>query len=151
MSGKEAKAQEAGQQQGYPQGQPPQYDPAYPPQGQYYNPQAGAYNQPITGQPQIVVYQQQPAHNIPDQMGYAIFVTLCCCWPMGIMAIVKALASRDAIARGDLVEGKSKAEDAKRWSHWALGVGIAFFLIIVVFLIVFYTAIFPGLIRGDYD
>ena len=51
----------------------------------------------------VVFAPAAPLANPPaDYFGYSIFVTICCCWPIGIFAIMKASATREAIARGDM-------------------------------------------------
>ncbi|XP_013397293.1 proline-rich transmembrane protein 1 [Lingula anatina] len=149
------KAKEVPQGQGYPQGGPPAYgqEGAYPPQAQYY-PQGQPYGQPITGQPQTVMVVHTPMINPPpDHMIYAIVVTIFCCWPIGIFAIMKALACRDAINRGDITEAQAKSAEARRMSHWALGVGIGFIVLIILFLVIFYAAVLPSLFHSynEYD
>jgi hypothetical protein len=39
--------------------------------------------QPVNSQGVII-------NNVPDNMGLAIFVTICCCWPLGLVAIMRA-------------------------------------------------------------
>jgi len=53
--------------------------------------------------------------DIPNYMTQAILVTLCCCWPLGIVAIVKAARVNSAMARGDYEAAMQASADAKLW------------------------------------
>nr|XP_054757172.1 uncharacterized protein LOC129263284 [Lytechinus pictus] len=78
------------QNQGYPpQGYPPQGAPPAYPQGQAQY--AGGQNVIVATAPQttMIVRQSQPQPN--DYLAFAIFVTICCCLPFGIVGIVKSM------------------------------------------------------------
>ena len=52
----------------------------------------------VTEQPQIVMMQPMPLENPPsDGIYFAIFVTMCCCLPIGIFAIIRSVQCRAAI------------------------------------------------------
>jgi len=87
-----------------------------------------------------------PLQNPPDdQMCYSIFVTLCCCWLVGIFAIMRASECRAAIAAGDRVTADVKSREARSRAHLALGLGIG--TLILTFVIV---AVYIGLILSSY-
>jgi Interferon-induced transmembrane protein len=69
---------------------------------------------------------QGPLQNPPDDyLGYSIFVTLCCCWLVGIFAIANSSECRAAIAAGDRVTAEGKSLAARSKAHLALIIGIA--------------------------
>ncbi|XP_067937399.1 proline-rich transmembrane protein 1-like [Watersipora subatra] len=131
---------------------PPGAQP-YPPQGQAsYNQQPGyaplpvggyAPQQGYYGQPAVVVTNVNPAlqGNVPeDHCTYSILVTIFCCFWIGIFAIIKSQAVRDAIARGDLAGARlssSEASEALRLNKIGLGVGIAVNVIYIVLVVVY--------------
>lgn len=69
----------------------------------------------------VVVIEGPP----PNYLKYTIFVTVCCFWPIGVMAIMRAADSQIAAARGDLNFAQVNARKAKKLANIALGVGIA--------------------------
>lgn len=103
-------------------------------------------------QPQPGVHYQQPVTVVvaggprlvnppPDNMIFNILVTIFCCWPIGIFAIMKSLSCRDAINRGDQSQAQTLSREAKRLGFWTLGVGIAFVVLSVVLIVVLYAVI----------
>ncbi|XP_072043699.1 proline-rich transmembrane protein 1-like [Amphiura filiformis] len=76
--------QQVNPQQGYPPQQGNQQQQGYP-GGVQYNP-----NSPVT-----IIAKQSTQPN--DYMNLALFVTICCCLPFGIVAIVQATWVRTAV------------------------------------------------------
>ena len=93
------------------------------------------------GGPMTVVMAPQLHNAPPDHMMFNIVVTICCCWPIGIFAILKSMATRDAINRGDAQGAMENSQSARRLGFWALGVGIAFMVLAVVLIVVVYAVI----------
>lgn len=83
----------------------------------------------------IIVASSEPPP--PDHLGYAIFVTICCCWPLGIIAILRASDSRAAASRGDIQTAEMKSREALKMAHIALGIGITVMVLSVLFSIVY--------------
>ena len=121
-------------------GAPPQYaecvaaSPPYPPPpGGYVNQGASppVFAQPV-GQPQIV-YVQSPViseNEAPDHLVLAILVTIFCCWPLGIVGIIKSNECRSARQRGDRDAALRLGSEAKKFSLIAIGCGIAIFVLV---------------------
>ncbi|XP_046582835.1 proline-rich transmembrane protein 1-like [Haliotis rubra] len=121
---------------------PPQYpmNPGYPPQGQpvqgytqypvyqqgYGNPPVMQYGNNVTTviQTQPMIQGGQNTTPPQDHMCGAIFVTLCCFWPTGIIAIMKANDARCAMARGDMVSANLAAKSSKQMINISIIVGI---------------------------
>jgi hypothetical protein len=65
-------------------------------------------------------------------MTEAILVTLFCCLPFGIVAIVKASEASSASSVGDHRRAIAAAESAKTWCGLSFGLGIAVTVIYVL-------------------
>ena len=76
-----------------------------------------------------------PLQNPPDDhMCYSIFVTICCCWLVGIFAIMRSSECRAAIAAGDRVTAEVRSREARSRAHLALGLGIGSIILCVVII-----------------
>jgi hypothetical protein len=91
--------------------------PPPPPQGSYQ----GGYGAPPAAQP------------IPNYLVQSILVTLCCCLPLGIVAIVFAAQVNSKLAAGDVNGAREASANAKKFMMLAFWIGIA--LIIISMLI----------------
>ena len=60
----------------------------------------------------------------PSNMGGAIFATLCCCLPFGVVAIVKASKVAGIYRQEGYDAALSAAEDAKKWVMISIGFGV---------------------------
>ena len=81
------------------------YTPPRPPGG-------GSYGAPPAGEP------------IPNYLIQSILVTICCCLPLGIVAIVFAAQVNSKLAAGDVAGAREASAKAKMFCWIALGVGI---------------------------
>lgn len=59
----------------------------------------------------------------------AILVTLFCCLPMGIVAIIKSSKVNSLYNAGDIEGAYKAAKSSKSWSNWAIGLSIIFIII----------------------
>ncbi|HEU4456103.1 MAG TPA: CD225/dispanin family protein [Longimicrobium sp.] len=74
-----------------------------------------------------------PRPEIPNFLVFAIFLTLCCCPPFAIPALINAArvdARRDL---GDINGAWEASKQAKKWCFIALGAGLAWILLIMLF------------------
>ncbi|HEX3068826.1 MAG TPA: CD225/dispanin family protein [Thermoanaerobaculia bacterium] len=71
---------------------------------------------------------------IQNYLVTAILVTLCCCQPPGIVAIIYAAQVNSKLAGGDIAGAQASARLAKIWSWAGLGIGG---LIWIIYAIVF--------------
>ena len=71
----------------------------------------------------------------PNNLVFAIVVTVLCCLPLGIPAIVYAAQVNTKAQAGDFAGAMESSRRAKMWSWWALGVGLAGFFFYVVIAI----------------
>jgi hypothetical protein len=65
-----------------------------------------------------------PGQQIPNYLVQAILVTLCCCLPGGIAAIVYASQVSSKQAAGDIAGAQDSSQKAKMWCWISLGVGL---------------------------
>ena len=77
----------------------------------------------------------------PDHLIFNIMMTLFCCWPIGICAIMKSLECRNAIQTGNKERADSLSAAAKRLGMWTLGVGVICIALIFVMYIVMFLVI----------
>ncbi len=77
----------------------------------------------------------QPLANIPNYLWQAIVVTILCCWPLGIPAIVYAAKVDGLKAAGNITGAMEASANAKKWcviSLIAWGVLIGVYIVIAV-------------------
>ena len=89
---------------------------------------------PVVVQPKVIHIQAPviPEYEAPDHLGTAILVTICCCLPFGIVAIVKATKCRSARMRGDRENARLYSLQAKKYAKLGLSIGIVLFVIALV-------------------
>jgi hypothetical protein len=86
--------------------QPPQQPPGQPP-----------YGQPPYGQP-------LPAGGIPNYLVPSILVTIFCCLPAGVVAIVFAAQVNSKVSAGDIAGAQQASKNAKTWTIVSLVLGL---------------------------
>jgi hypothetical protein len=62
--------------------------------------------------------------HVPNYLVQSILVTLCCCLPFGIPAIVYAAQVSGKLSAGDLAGAQEASRKAKMWCWVAFGLGI---------------------------
>ena len=79
--------------------------------------------------------QGQP--NMPAPPNYLVMsiLSLLCCWPIGIPAVVFAAQVNSKWAQGDLVGARDASSKAKRFATVALALGIAVTLVYLALLL----------------
>jgi hypothetical protein len=61
---------------------------------------------------------------LPNYLVQAILATLFCCWPLGIVAIVKAANVNSINQRGTYAEALAASAEAKKWCWITFGCGL---------------------------
>ncbi|XP_019620799.1 PREDICTED: synapse differentiation-inducing gene protein 1-like [Branchiostoma belcheri] len=106
----------------------------YTPQGQ--SPGKGGYVQmettTVAMTEQATMREVQSRTRVDDYMCLSIFTLLCCCLPLGIAAFAKSCDTQDANNAGDINRAQAASNSAKRLNYCALGLGIVFWVIGVV-------------------
>lgn len=110
---------------------PPPAAPDSPP------PMGGSpYQPPVSSTPS---YAGAPQPDIPTYLWQSIVVTVLCCLPFGIAAIIYA-AKVDGLKRaGDWAGARSASDLAKKWCWWSFALGLA------VNLLAFFGSFFSAL------
>lgn len=67
-----------------------------------------------------------------NYMALAIFTTICCCLPLGIVAIVKASKVNEYFALQQYELAQKAADEAKKWSFIGVGLGLVCQIIYLV-------------------
>lgn len=75
---------------------------------------------------------QEAGQSVPNYLVQSILVTLLCCLPLGIPAIVYAGSVNGRLAAGDIAGAKQASDKAKMWCWVSLGFGIGALLITVL-------------------
>ena len=83
--------------------------------------------------------QQSPAgipaeKQVPNYLVQAILVTIFCCLPFGIVAIIFAAQVNGKLSAGDYTGAVELSRKAKLWCWVSFGVGLGFTLIYGVFM-----------------
>ena len=74
---------------------------------------------------------------VPNYLVQSILVTIFCCWPVGIPAIVYAAQVNSKLAVGDREGAIDSSRKAKKWAWIAFGLGmsvIVLYLLAILFL-----------------
>jgi hypothetical protein len=75
---------------------------------------------------------QQPAGQAPsNHLVWSILVTLFCCIPFGIVAIVKSSQVNGLWAQGRYAEAQASADSARKWIIWSVVIGVIVNAIII--------------------
>ena len=75
---------------------------------------------------------QAPAQ-IPNYLWQSIVVTLCCCLPLGIVAIIFAAQVNDKLRNGDIQGAMHASKQAKLFCLIAVGLGLVVMVIYAIF------------------
>lgn len=76
-----------------------------------------------------------PLGTVPSNLVWAILVTLFCCLPTGIVAIVYAAQVDGRLAAGDLLGARQASSKAATWSWVSAGISIAAIVLYLVFVV----------------
>ncbi|MFD0895150.1 CD225/dispanin family protein [Luteolibacter ambystomatis] len=92
-----------------------------------YSPPAAAPGQAI---------QPSAGGEIPNYLWQSIVVTILCCWPLGIPAIVFAAKVDGLKARGDIAGALAASKNAKTWTWVCFGSGLVVIALYVILVVV---------------
>lgn len=79
---------------------------------------------------------QSPGAPPPNNLVLAILVTILCCWPLGIPAIIFAAQVNSKFAQGDYAGAEDSSKKAKMWSIIALCAGLLVGLLYILLMMV---------------
>ena len=72
---------------------------------------------------------------IPNYLVQAIVVTILCCWPFGIPAIIFAAKVDGMVSRGDIAGALEASKKAKTWTWVSFGCGLTFVALYLLLVI----------------
>lgn len=90
---------------------------------------ASPYQPPRADPARAVTMPSGPLTPIPTYLWQSIVVTILCCWPFGIPAIINAAKVEGLVARGDRAAAELASKNARMWCWVAFGCGLAAVLI----------------------
>jgi len=79
---------------------------------------------------------QAPVQSVPNHLVEAILVTVCCCLPFGVVAIVYAASVNGKLQAGDYAGAADASRKAAMWSWVGLGLGLLWAVAMVAFQII---------------
>jgi hypothetical protein len=65
-----------------------------------------------------------PPEAVPNYLVQSILVTLCCCLPLGVVAVIYSAQVNTKLAAGDVAGARASAARARTWAIVALITGI---------------------------
>ena len=74
------------------------------------------------------------SETVPNYLVPAI-LSLFCCWPLAIVAIIFAAQVNGKVAAGDIAGASDSAKKAKMFSFIAIGLGLLMILCYIVFIV----------------
>lgn len=86
--------------------------------------------------PPVATPQAAAAVDIPNYLWQSIVVTIFCCWPFGIPAIVFAAKVDGLKTRGDIAGAQAASKSAKTWCGVSVGVGVGVFILWILLAII---------------
>ncbi|KAF4102824.1 proline rich transmembrane protein 1B-like [Onychostoma macrolepis] len=94
--------------------------------------------QPVVAvQPAVFVSAAPLSCPVPDYLGYSIFTMLCCCFPLGIAALLFSFFTRNTNYSGQRELAEKNSKMALILNHAALGTGLIFIVLLIIVNIVF--------------
>jgi uncharacterized membrane protein YvbJ len=79
--------------------------------------------------------QAPPTKPIQNHLGLAILVTICCCLPFGILAMIYAAQVNPRIMQGDYAGALDASKKAAIWCWIGFGIGLAILLPFFIFVV----------------
>ena len=92
-------------------------------------------------QPAIPTFAPITPPDVPNHLIFSILVTLLCCLPLGVPAIIYSTQVNTRLSNGDIAGAKVAAQKAKLWCWIALGVGALWYIILATSMANFRIAI----------
>jgi hypothetical protein len=71
---------------------------------------------------------------VPNYMVPAI-VSVFCCWPLAIPAIIFASQVNNKVAAGDIAGAQESSKKAKMFSYIALGLGVVWVICVILYIV----------------
>lgn len=91
--------------------------------------------------------QEQYVPKPNSNMVLAIFTTLCCCLPFGIVGIIKASKVSDYYTMKQYDAAQNAADEAKKWSLIGIACGV---VVMIIYFIIYGAALFAAISSGNF-
>ena len=78
--------------------------------------------------------------NIPNYLVLAI-LSIFCCWPLAIVAIINATKVNSLAAAGDTAGAMAASAAAKKWAYIGIGLGVAIWIFVIIIYAIMGAAI----------
>ncbi|HET8796234.1 MAG TPA: CD225/dispanin family protein [Thermoanaerobaculia bacterium] len=98
--------------------------PPPPPPAQSYTPPSYTPAQQSYAPPPPPAGPSYAGEQIPNYLWQSIVVTLCCCLPLGVVAIIFAAQVNSKLAAGDVAGARDASDKAKLFCWIGFGLGI---------------------------
>ncbi|HYJ88694.1 MAG TPA: CD225/dispanin family protein [Pyrinomonadaceae bacterium] len=82
--------------------------------------------------------------NVPNYLVPAI-ISIFCCWPLGIVAVIFAAQVNGKVASGDIAGAEDASKKAKLFSYISIGIGL---VVGVIYLLLTILGIGLGAMQG---
>ncbi|XP_001922296.1 dispanin subfamily A member 2b-like isoform X2 [Danio rerio] len=121
------------------QDSPPPYTPSYPGQSV---PQAPYVQGPhprqavVSVQPAVFVAAAPLQTPPPDYLCYSIFNLFCCCFPLGIAALIFSVSTWNANSTGQRELAEKNSKTARTLNNFGVGLGIVFIIMAIVLRVI---------------
>jgi len=80
--------------------------------------------------------------SIPNYLWQSIVVTILCCWPFGIPAIIFSAKVNGLLSSGQIEEAKKASTQAKMWCWISFGLG----LVVQLLSLLYYALVFAVIV-----
>ncbi|XP_052681574.1 synapse differentiation-inducing gene protein 1-like [Crassostrea angulata] len=105
----------------------------------------GQSTQYTTWSTNVVAPQAMTMTHVPppyeDYTGRALFALFCCCWPLGLWALLKASEAKKSYQMGDSETARSQADQARQLTNTSIVVGGLSFALTFIFITMYYVII----------
>lgn len=85
------------------------------------------------GLPHHTAAQHASGVPIPNYLVRSVFATLCCCLPLGVLAIIFGAQVNSKLASGDVAGAMQASENARKLSFYAIIIGVIVIILGIVF------------------
>ncbi|XDV51249.1 hypothetical protein PO909_020168 [Leuciscus waleckii] len=89
----------------------------------------------VTVQPTVFMTSTPAPVNVPDYLCYSIFTLLCCCFPLGIAAVIFSISTRNANMAGQQDLATRSSRTTLILNHVSLGIGLAALAIYILIIL----------------
>lgn len=101
------------------------------------NTQTGAPAPKVSPQPMQQNMGMQNLPDVPNHLVKSIIMTVFCCWPLGIFAIINAAKVDSLLRQGDVNGAIAASDKANKFSNWGMIISGVFWVLYIIGIIAF--------------